>query len=155
MSRTTFWTVWLLVGSFTMSVFGILMVLFIRTNLFSGLTQEIDRTFWLGAQVGASAVQYQKWAYGVWGATVAGFGLLAGLIAGNAFARREKWARNALAASVALWYLLDTGVSLASGVWVNAVFNSVVLVWFALPLAFTWREFRQVGVPRGQSIAGA
>jgi len=138
MHRSTFWTTWLLVVAFTMSAFGVLMFLFNQTVLMDGLMGEIERAFPSGAGAGG----FQQWVFGVWGATVAGFGLLAGLVGGNAFARRERWARNALAAALTLWYVLDTAVSLYSRVWINAVFNTVVLVAMLLPLLFTWKEFR-------------
>lgn len=141
MDRHTFWTAWLMVVSFTMAAFGVLMVLFNQTALFAGLLGEIQRAFSLPGDASAGLVQFQAWVYGVWGATVAGFGVLAALVGGNAFARRERWARDALAGALALWYVLDTAVSLASRVWVNAAFNTIVLAGFVLPLAFTWTLF--------------
>jgi hypothetical protein len=141
MDRHTFWTAWLMVVSFTMAAFGVLMVLFNQTALFAGLLGEIQRAFSLPGDASAGLVQFQAWVYGVWGATVAGFGVLAAVVGGNAFARRERWARDALAGALALWYVLDTAASLASRVWVNAAFNTIVLAGFVLPLAFTWSHF--------------
>ena len=141
MDRHTFWTAWLLVVCFTMAAFGVLMILFNQTALLAGLLGEIQRAFSLGGDASDGIVQFQAWVYGVWGATVAGFGVLAALVGGNAFACRERWARDALAGALALWYVLDTAASLASRVWVNAAFNTIVLVGFVLPLAFTWNHF--------------
>ncbi len=90
-------------------------------------------------------LQYETWVFGVWGATVAGFGLLAAFVAGSAFARRERWVRDGLAAAVIVWYVLDTGASLMGRVWVNVAFNTVVLALLVLPLAFTWKEFGNGG----------
>lgn len=141
MNRLTFWTAWLMVVSLTMAVFGILMALLNQTRLFGGLMGEIENVFWPNGGATLGLLQFQEWVLGVWGATVAGFGLLAALVGGNAFGRRERWARDALAAALALWFLLDTALSLASRVWVNAAFNTVVLALFVLPLAFTWNQF--------------
>ncbi len=140
-------TLWLLVVSFTMCAFGILMVLFGGTSLFGGLGDEVDRVFWPNGIVPEGVGNFQGWIYGVWGATIAGFGLLAGLVAGTGFAGGEKWARNALAVSLVLWYLADTIVSAVFHVWVNVVFNTVVLAAFAVPLAMTWRHFGEGSGP--------
>jgi hypothetical protein len=46
-----------------------------------------------------------------------------------------------VAASLAIWYPLDTGRSLYHRVYVNAILNTVLLVVVAVPLAFTFAEF--------------
>jgi hypothetical protein len=143
MNPFKFWTVWLMVAAFTMSAFGVLMFLFVGTPLLGGLTQQIDQAFWSAGPVAAGLLQYQRWVYGVWGATVTGFGVLAALVGGNAIARQERWARDALGVALLVWYLMDTIVSLTFRVWVNAAINTVVFALFALPLAFTWRRFKE------------
>jgi hypothetical protein len=142
MNRSAFWTTWLLVACFTMMAFGVLMALFGGTRLFAGLNQQVNLAFWPAGAADPGQLRFQNWVYGVWGATVAGFGLLAALTAGKGFARRQKWARNALAVALALWYLLDTAISLLSQVWVNAALNTAVLALFVVPLAATWTQFR-------------
>lgn len=146
MNRSSFWTVWLLVACFTMLAFGVLMALFGGTRLFAGLNQQIDLAFWPAGTVDPGLLRFQTWVYGVWGATVAGFGLLAAFIAAHAFARKQRWARDALAAALALWYVLDTALSLLSRVWVNAALNTAVLALFIVPLAMTWTHFRDAKV---------
>ncbi len=143
MNRFEFWTIWLLVVCFTLCAFGLLMIFFGGTRLFAGLNAEIESVFWPGGEVPGGVVPFRNWLYGAWGATIAGFGLLAALVGGNAFGRRQKWARDALAGALALWYVLDTGASLLAGVWANVLLNSAVLALFLLPLAFTWPEFSE------------
>ena len=143
MNRSSFWTARLLVASFTMMTFGVLMALFGGTRLFAGLNQQVNMAFWPAGTVDPGQLQFQIWVYGVWGATVAGFGLLAALISGSGFARRQKWARDALAAALSLWFVLDTGISLLSHVWVNAAINTAVLALFIVPLVMTWKDFRE------------
>jgi hypothetical protein len=41
-----------------------------------------------------------------------------------------------------LWYVLDTGFSLFYGVNFNALFNTALLILFAIPLAFTHKAFK-------------
>jgi RimJ/RimL family protein N-acetyltransferase len=139
--RLPFWSLWLTVVALTMAAFGILMVLSGPGGLLNGLTASVDSAFWPASPIPDSLTEFRRWLYGVWGATVAGFGLLAAFLAGNAYLRRERWARDALAWSLAIWYVLDTGVSIRAGVWINAAFNTVVLAAFVLGLIFTWRDF--------------
>ena len=49
---------------------------------------------------------------------------------------REAWL--IVAVSVAVWFVADTGVSLATGFWQNAVLNTVIAILFAVPLAATY-----------------
>jgi hypothetical protein len=87
--------------------------------------------------------EFQGWAYGVWGATVAGLGLLAAFVVRGPFRLRQPWARNALATSILVWYALDTAISAQYGVWFNIGFNTLVLAALLLPLALTWTQFRR------------
>jgi len=43
--------------------------------------------------------------------------------------------------SLVVWLVPDTGCSLWSGFWQNAVLNTVALALFALPFAMTYRTF--------------
>jgi hypothetical protein len=62
-------------------------------------------------------------------------------IAANAFASKESWAWWSIAASIALWYPLDTGRSLLHRVYVNAALNTALLIAVAVPLALTYADF--------------
>lgn len=89
--------------------------------------------------------------YGVWGATVAGFGLLAAFIVRRPHRQRQRWGRDALAASIGLWFVLATGISAADRVWFNVAFDAAILAALAVPLIATWATFD--GRP-GQSMTG-
>lgn len=136
-----FWDLWLLAVAVGMAAFGVFMALLNRSILFSGFDARIDPIFWGGVPPDPAARSFQGWAYGVWGATVAGLGALAAFLVRGPYRRRRRWSRDALTAAIALWFILDTGVSAAYGVWFNAVFNCAVLAALAVPLAVTWREF--------------
>ena len=82
---------------------------------------------------------FRSWVYGVWGATVAGWGILVAFIAMFPFKQRQRWAWNALLAAIGTWYLLDTGISLYFGVTFNALFNTLLLALAGLPLFMTRR----------------
>jgi hypothetical protein len=138
-----------------MAAFGVFMALFSRSPVFDGFNSQIDPVFSLsvvprpardgieapGGAIDASASAFQGWAYGVWGATVAGFGVLAAFVVRRPYRARQRWARDALVTAITLWFILDTGISALSGVWFNVAFNSVVLIALAVPVGATWREF--------------
>lgn len=141
MNRFRFWQQWLLVVGLILSVFGILMALLSGTPLFSYLNLQIDPAFWSVTTVDESARSFQEWIYGVWGATIAGWGVFTAFIARYPFGNGEKWAWNCLATGVVVWFALDTALSVAHGVYFNAVFNLVVFLAFSLPLASSRRYF--------------
>lgn len=141
MSRFWFWKQWLFVVGITLAVFGALMALLSGSPLFSYFNRQIDPAFWSAVSVDESAKAFQEWIYGVWGATIAGWGVFTAFIARYPFRNGERWAWNCLATGVAVWFALDTGLSILHAVYFNAVFNVVVLLAVALPLAFSRRYF--------------
>jgi hypothetical protein len=141
LKRTGLWDAWLLVVAFGMAAFGVLMALFSRSPLFDGFNSQIDPVFWNTSPIDTSVQTFQGWAYGVWGATVAGFGVLAAFVVRGPYHARQRWARDALVAAIAAWFILDTGVSALYGVWFNVAFNTAVLLALTVPIGVTWREF--------------
>jgi uncharacterized membrane protein len=141
MGRFNFWRIWLFIVAIIIAVFGVLMAFLNQTAVFSTFNREINVVFWPNGEIGRGLTEFQNWVYGVWGATVASMGIFAAYVAHYPFARREKWARQCLAAGTVVWYVLDTYISLASGVIFNALFNTVIFLLIAVPLGFTWKEF--------------
>ena len=142
-SKSALWDRWLLVVGWVVVLFGLLLAVFNRSAPMDLLFHDqIDPAFWPDAPPPA-ALSFRTWAYAVLGATMAGWGLLVVALANNPFARRERWARNALAASLGLWFVVDTSLSLAAGVAFNAAFNTLFLLMVAAPVVATWRDFRR------------
>jgi hypothetical protein len=141
MSSFTFWQKWLLAVGILIAGFGILMALAAGTPLFDVFNRQIDPAFWTGA-VDGTARQFQHWIYGVWGATIAGWGIFLVYIVRHPFLNRERWAWECVAVGLAVWFILDTSLSLSSGVYFNVAFNSLLLVAAAVPLMLTRRAFR-------------
>jgi len=149
-----FWRRWLQLVAMAMCLFGVAMALLNQTAVFSAFNLQVDRVFWPGGSPGAAASQFQGWAYGVWGATVAGFGALVWVMVAYGFRQRQGWVRNGLAACVGLWFLLDTGLSAVYQVWFNVVFNCVILLLVVVPLWMIWPAFdsvEQAATPRAES----
>ncbi len=141
MAHFAFWNRWLLLAGVIITVFGILMTLLSGTPVFDLFNRQIDPAFWGTTVVEAGARQFQHWIYGVWGATVAGWGICLAYVARHAFSRKEKWAWDCLAAGLSVWFLSDTALSILHGVYFNVVFNAVVLLSFGLPVIFARRAF--------------
>ncbi len=75
---------------------------------------------------------YVMFVYGVLGAVLVGWMVtIAGV---TVLAARAGEARAVVAASLGVWFLLDTGLSLALGAWRHAVFNVAFLALLGVPL---------------------
>jgi hypothetical protein len=138
----TFWQRWLFGVSLVLIVIGLFIALLNQTALFAAIfNRQVDPVFWDATPLDPATVAFQGWIYGVLGATVAGWGACLAVIAHEPFKARQPWAWKAVAWGLGLWYLLDTALSLAYGVYFNAAFNTLVLLAAAPPLVFTRKAF--------------
>ncbi len=138
----SFWQKWLFVVGLLLAIFGLALAFFNQTPLFDLLfNNQINPAFWPAEDGAEQTVMFQRWIYGVLGATVSGWGIFIAFIAHHPFRRREGWAWNCLALGIIVWYVADTAISLYFKVWFNAAFNTVLLVSALLPLFFTRAHF--------------
>lgn len=135
-----FWWGWLVALACAALVFGLAMVLLPETTqrLFDSLylsSPEGSRMF------GEAAVRYIKFVSAILGAVMSGWAaaLLYALFVPFRRGQAEGW--RLVAVALVVWFVPDTGYSLWSGFWQNAVLNTVALALFALPLAMTYRTF--------------
>lgn len=75
------------------------------------------------------------------GATMAGWGITLVYIVLYPFAKREKWSWNAVAAGLALWFLIDTFMSAYTGAYFNVGVNVLLIVLAGIPLLMTRKSF--------------
>ena len=141
MTNFSFWQKWLFVVGIVVSIFGTLMALLSGTPLFDFLNQQINPTFWGANIIENSTREFQQWIYGVWGATIAGWGIFLTFITHYPFNKQEKWAWNCLLVGLLVWFILDTSISINYKVYFNAVFNTVLLILAILPIMFTRKYF--------------
>lgn len=136
----SFWRRWLMAASIGVTAFG--------TVLF--LLPDVTQTFFnllifqQEAAVFPDAVDYLSFVYGVLGIVMIGWSVLLLAVIAIPFQRREPWAWWALALSIGIWYVIDSGFSIVSGYVPNAIMNTVFAVLFAIPLAATFRAFHSV-----------
>jgi hypothetical protein len=141
MTNFSFWQRWLLIVGILISGFGMFMALLSGTPLFDSFNGQIDPVFWGAGAVEEGAREFQQWIYGVWGATIAGWGIFVIFIAQYPYRNKEKWAWNCLVAGVLVWFVLDTSLSISHKVYFNVAFNMILLVLAMLPLVVTRKCF--------------
>lgn len=142
MNRFLFWQRWLLIVGFGISAFGISMSFFNGTEFFGIFNDNINPVFWGTKDVANNVMEFQKWIYGAWGATVAGWGIFVIFIAHYPFQKKEKWAWNCLISGLLVWFFIDTGFSAYFKVYINVMLNIVFLVLTILPIVFTREYFK-------------
>ena len=143
MTSAEFWNRWLLFAGWLLVVFGLLLAFLNQTQLFDvAFNRQIDPVFWPAGVAAESIDSFQSWIYGVLGATVSGWGVFIVFLARYPFTKRERWARNCIAAGITLWYIADTSISLYFGVTFNAVVNTVLAGLVYTPLLETRQEFK-------------
>ena len=141
MAYFSFWQRWLFVVGILIAVFGILMAFLGGTSLFDVFNRQIDPVFWSASALEEGARGFQGWIYGVWGATIAGWGIFVAFIAHYPFRNRERWAWNCLVAGILVWFVLDTSLSIFHKVYFNAAFNTALLLLAMLPIILTRKYF--------------
>lgn len=113
--------------------------------LLHDLTRELfDLIAFLGAAspVDADAEHFQSFFYGVTGAVMIGWSVALLGLARGPVRRREPWAWTTLAASVTVWFVLDSTLSAVMGFPGNVVLNTVLAIAFWIPLLLIRRELR-------------
>jgi len=141
MKSFLFWQRWLLFVGILVAVFGLVMAILNGTSIFSLFNDQINPVFWGRENVPHTSLDFQRWVYGAWGATVSGWGVFLGFIASYPFRKQEKWARNCLVTGLGMWFLVDTSISIYYRVDFNVIFNSVLALLVILPLGATWKMF--------------
>jgi len=123
------------------TIFGIFMAFFSGTPVFKLFDVNINKTFWVKENIISATKNFQRWVYGAWGATIAGWGIFIVFIARYAFNKKEKWVWMCMFLGLLIWFLIDTGFSVYFRVYINVILNSIIFLVFILPLIFTKRFF--------------
>jgi hypothetical protein len=137
----SFWQRWLQGICLLVISLGLLMAFLIGTDAFSMLSDPIDDAFFDEALTAAER-DFQAWAYGVWGATMVGWGIVLMFIARGPFKRKELWSWQAFLVGLLAWFIIDTAFSALYDVTINVIVNVSVLLLALLPLLATYKEFR-------------
>lgn len=90
------------------------------------------------AELPADAAPFVLQLASMLGATIACWAVAMLALALGPLARGERWALATVAGSTALWFAVDTGLSLRHGAWTNAIFNVAAAATVFLPLGAVW-----------------
>lgn len=135
-----FWRAWLLVALGAQALAGYAIALgYGSLAAFAWHREGTSAALWSSESFPAEVVPFRDFIMGVLGATMVSWALALMFVVAVPFARRERWAWWCVVVSVSSWAPLDTAISLAHGVEVNALLNSMAVVMLAIPLAATWR----------------
>lgn len=136
-----FWEQWLTAIGGLLVIVGIVMAVAGDTEYFRRLFGPlIEPAFWEGDMT-PEARRFQLWVYGAWGGVVAGFGLLIAVIAKPALSDGNRRLRLGALSALTVWFIVDTGASIAFGVWGNIfIVNLPVYLAIAVPLAIGGRS---------------
>ena len=128
------WQNWLSAWAILVTVFGLVLAggAFAATD---GLTNMLFTLF--GNPLPATIDAHHRFAIGLMGAVTMGWGLtyfgaFKALFALDKATAAPIW-RYLLLVSLA-WYVTDSAISIATGFWMNAVSNTLLLVLFVIPL---------------------
>jgi hypothetical protein len=135
-----FWWRWLVVADMVVILFGFSMIL--ASDL---LMQFFSLVFYASplalSSFQAEAVAYIRFAHGIMGAVMVGWGTALMFALFSQFRNREYMGWLTITVSMSVWFLTDTTFSIWSGFWQNAIPNLGFAVLFAIPLAATRRAF--------------
>ena len=128
-----FWISWLSAVAGGVVLFGLALVAapeFARQG-FSLLVYSSARTI---DAFGQEPVRYISLTHAVIGGVMVGWGVALLYVVKSLLSKGSRIGWNLVALSVAAWFVPDTGYSLWSGFWQNALLNTVFFSLFALPL---------------------
>ncbi|MCF8287872.1 MAG: hypothetical protein K9I59_07425 [Chlorobium sp.] len=135
-----FWWQWMVFASWGVIATGLAMVVLpdVMNRFFSLLFFSVKDHY---PSFGKPASDYITFAHGMLGSVMAGWGVaLLGVLYGP-FRSGSPDGWRSVAYSVILWFALDTSVSLAYGLWQNALLNLIIAELYVIPLVATFRQF--------------
>jgi hypothetical protein len=146
-----FWIVWLQVVLWSLLLYSLVLVLGgrIAEDLFTNLGFGPPETI-----TGAKDHDYLKLPFMVLGAVLAGWSVLMLLLVRGPLKAGHSWVAGLMLWPVAMWFVLDTGMSFALGYPSHAVFNLPFFAALGIPL-FRLRKTKHAGSrPRSSNDQG-
>jgi len=144
-----FWQKWLVYSSLLFALFGVVFAFHGDIPLFRPYNNALAGIFWGTKEIPPAQVPFRAFIYGPLGGTIACCYILLAFIARYPFLNKEAWARNAIILAFGTWVILDSLACYHAGVYFQIyIINAFSIATKALPLIFTWTEFRQGAVIR-------
>jgi hypothetical protein len=131
-------------SSLLFALFGIVFAVYGNNPLFMPYNNALARIFWNSKEIPQALEPFRAFIWGPLGGTIACCYILLAFIAGYPFLNKEPWARNAILLSFGTWVLLDSLACYHAGVYFQIyLINAFSIAVKALPLIFTWKDFRK------------
>jgi len=139
--RFDLWQKWLLTVCLVVIIFGLVIALLSSTSLFGIFNGLVNDVFWSGSSPDPATGRFMLRAYGMLGATMAGWGIALAYIVKYSFAGKEKWSWNAIAFGLAVWFVADTFMSAYTKAYFNVGINVLLIVLAGIPLLMRRKSF--------------
>lgn len=144
MKSFIFWQRWLSYSSLLFALFGIVFAVYGNNPFFMPYNKALAHIFWMSDNIPVEIVPFKAFIWGPLGGTIACCYILLAFIAWFPFRRKERWARNAIIVAFGVWVVLDSAICLYYGVYFQIyIINAFSILVKALPIIFTWREFKK------------
>lgn len=145
MKSFVFWQRWLFYSSLAFALFGIVFALYGNNPFFMPYNKALAHIFGFGENIPVEIEPFRAFIWAPLGGTIACCYILLAFIAWFPFQRKERWARNAIIVAFGVWVVLDSSVCLYYGVYFQVyIINAFSILVKALPIIFTWRDFKKV-----------
>ncbi|MBM4343840.1 MAG: hypothetical protein FJ100_10755 [Deltaproteobacteria bacterium] len=125
----------LLVGQ---ALTGWIIALWPDIGPFGVYNRAVAQVFWRTDSVPAGFATYRAWIWAVTGGTLAAWSVACAWLAAVPLRRGERWAGHAIWTSLAVWFPVDTGMSMALGNWPNVWLNVGSLAVLVAALVWAW-----------------
>jgi hypothetical protein len=142
------WSRWLLALSFFLVIYGLAMLVapqWMSRTLVGPLLYHNELLQSAFTALTGPELLFMKVMNGLIGAVTVAYAILIGAIAFTPFRRGERWAWNALAASVIVWAILEGYFKAANGLGIKSMAHLGFLIVFSIPLGMTYRHFYPSG----------
>lgn len=133
----SFWVSYLKVISIFFAVMGAMWAVVGSFDPFGFYDTQFARAFWDTDTLPPDAMRTFRFITGPFGATSMGYFILQYFIATNAYARREKWAYQAIIFAFVAWFVLDTTMSAWHGAYFNILMANIPSLIAMFPIFFT------------------
>ncbi len=136
------WLVWLQVVLAVLFVYGLVLV------VAGSFAQSLFTLLGFGPPASIESTEltaYLRLPFAVLGAVMAGWAAMMLILVRGPLASGVRWALPALAVPLAVWFMLDTGMSLILGYPTHALFNVPFALALGVPLWRLWIIDRSAG----------
>jgi hypothetical protein len=136
-NRFKLWFDVLLWANYLMLLMGLFVAFAGNSWIFDMHKDGIYQVFNLGEPLGGEILDLKNWLFGIIGATMIGFNVLAIFIIRFALIKKEIWAWNALFYGIIVWFVVDSAISIYYSAYFNIYWiNLPALLIFLVPLHF-------------------